>query len=77
MIKSGRSRWALIGLALMLGGCSAAENYIESINPFIKREPPIPGLRQPILANDPALQAPTSGVRILAISSAAPRSDWQ
>lgn len=76
MMRSGRSRWAWIGLALMLGGCSAAENYIESINPFIKREPPIPGLRQPILANDPALQAPTSGVRILAISSAAPRNDW-
>ncbi len=66
----------LLLVALTLSGCSAAEDYLYSINPFLKKEPPLPGVRQPVLANDPALQAPTGGAQALAIGPPVAINEW-
>ena len=76
MSFSLRNSAFVLALAVLLGGCSAAEDYLYSINPFIKKEPPLPGNRQPVLGNDPALQAPAGGAKAIAIGPASPLNDW-
>lgn len=63
-------------LATGLSACSSVDDYLYSINPFIKKEPPLPGVRQPVLANDPALQVPAGGGKAVSIGPAVPRDDW-
>lgn len=66
---------ACIGLAL--SACSAAEDYLNSINPFQKRDPPLPGERHAVLSADPTLQAPAPGQgRPLVIGPQLASQDW-